>query len=97
VTVAVADILPSLAASQPISGPVARDDPRAAALVAAARAGDREAFGELVVMHERVVFRTALAALGAAKMRRTPHRRRSSSPGGSCRGFAAIRPSARGC
>ena len=34
-------------------------------LIEAARHGDREAFGELVTMHERVVFRTALAALGS--------------------------------
>lgn len=40
------------------------DEPRVRALVEAARTGDREAFGELVVMYERVVFRTALAALG---------------------------------
>jgi RNA polymerase sigma-70 factor (ECF subfamily) len=34
------------------------------ALVEAARAGDREAFGQLVQLHERVAVRTALAALG---------------------------------
>ncbi len=33
-------------------------------LLDAARAGDRDAFGELVTLHERAVFRTALAALG---------------------------------
>jgi len=32
--------------------------------VSAARAGDREAFGALVSIHERIVVRTALAALG---------------------------------
>ncbi len=32
--------------------------------MAAARDGSREAFGDLVRLHERVVFRTALAALG---------------------------------
>jgi RNA polymerase sigma-70 factor (ECF subfamily) len=41
-----------------------REAPRVQALVDAARAGDREAFGELVVLHERLVFRTSLAALG---------------------------------
>jgi RNA polymerase sigma-70 factor (ECF subfamily) len=35
-----------------------------ARLVDAAKAGDREAFGELVSLHEAVVYRTALAALG---------------------------------
>ena len=35
------------------------------ALVAAAQAGSQEAFGTLVAMYERVVFRTALAALGS--------------------------------
>jgi RNA polymerase sigma-70 factor (ECF subfamily) len=41
-----------------------RDIPGERALVAAAATGDREAFGELVLLHERVVVRTALAALG---------------------------------
>jgi len=41
-----------------------RDIPGERVLVAAAAAGDREAFGELVLLHERVVVRTALAALG---------------------------------
>jgi len=44
---------------------VERESPRLRALVEAARAGDREAFGDLVTLHERVVYRTALAALGA--------------------------------
>lgn len=43
---------------------VCREEPRTQALIEAARAGDREAFGELVAMHERAVFRTSLAALG---------------------------------
>jgi RNA polymerase sigma-70 factor (ECF subfamily) len=34
-------------------------------LIASAQAGDQTAFGSLVAMHERVVFRTALAALGS--------------------------------
>ena len=53
---------------------VDRDDPVPAtagdsaevrALIASARSGDQAAFGALVAMHERVVFRTALAALGS--------------------------------
>jgi len=43
--------------------PTCRDEPRVRALVTAAQNGHREAFGELVALHERVVFRTALAAL----------------------------------
>lgn len=42
-----------------------RDTPGERALVAAAATGDREAFGKLVLLHERVVVRTALAALGS--------------------------------
>jgi RNA polymerase sigma-70 factor (ECF subfamily) len=41
------------------------DSPEVRALVVAAREGDREAFGALVAIHERIVFRTALAALGS--------------------------------
>ena len=41
-----------------------RDVPGERALVAAAAAGDRDAFGELVLLHERCAVRTALAALG---------------------------------
>jgi RNA polymerase sigma-70 factor (ECF subfamily) len=44
--------------------PFDRDDPAERALVVAAQAGDRTAFGELVTRHEAMVFRTALAALG---------------------------------
>ena len=40
------------------------DTPEHTALVAAARAGSGEAFGQLVALHQRVVFRAALAALG---------------------------------
>ena len=50
------------------NGPVvvtAGDSPEVRALVSAARAGDREAFGALVSIHERLVVRTALAALGS--------------------------------
>jgi RNA polymerase sigma-70 factor (ECF subfamily) len=42
----------------------ARDPPEVHRLVAAARGGDRVAFGDLVTLHERLVYRTALAALG---------------------------------
>jgi RNA polymerase sigma-70 factor (ECF subfamily) len=39
------------------------DPPEVRALVAAARAGDRAAFDDLVTLYHRAVFRTALAAL----------------------------------
>lgn len=42
----------------------ARAIPGERALIAAAAAGDQGAFGELVLLHERVAVRTALAALG---------------------------------
>jgi RNA polymerase sigma-70 factor (ECF subfamily) len=41
-----------------------REIPGERALIDAARTGDHEAFGDLVQLHERVVVRTALAALG---------------------------------
>jgi RNA polymerase sigma-70 factor (ECF subfamily) len=41
-----------------------RDTAEERALVDAARAGDRDAFGTLVTRHERAVIRTAMAALG---------------------------------
>jgi RNA polymerase sigma-70 factor (ECF subfamily) len=41
-----------------------REDPDVERLVRAAVAGDREAFGDLITRHERIVYRTALAALG---------------------------------
>jgi RNA polymerase sigma-70 factor (ECF subfamily) len=41
-----------------------RETPQMRALIDAARAGSQEAFGELVALHERVVLRTAMAALG---------------------------------
>jgi len=41
-----------------------REIPGERALIEAARAGDHQAFGDLVQLHERVVVRTALAALG---------------------------------
>lgn len=49
---------------QPVAA-IVGDSPEVRALVAAAREGDREAFGALVSIHERVVVRTALAALGS--------------------------------
>jgi len=62
VTVAVADLV-SLA--DPQHSPVAegRDAPHVQALIDAARQGSREAFGDLVALHQRVAFHTALAAL----------------------------------
>ncbi len=50
--------------NQPVVASVG-DSPEVRALVAAAREGDREAFGALVSIHERIVVRTALAALGS--------------------------------
>jgi RNA polymerase sigma-70 factor (ECF subfamily) len=41
-----------------------RDSLAEQALVTSARAGDADAFGQLVQLHERIVVRTALAALG---------------------------------
>jgi RNA polymerase sigma-70 factor (ECF subfamily) len=64
VTAAVADFLTFVESNdQPRAA--SREDPRVLALIEAARLGDRQAFGELIGLHERVVFRTALAALGA--------------------------------
>jgi len=40
------------------------DAPEIRSLIAASREGDREAFGRLVRLHERVVVRVALAAVG---------------------------------
>jgi RNA polymerase sigma-70 factor (ECF subfamily) len=61
VTGAVADLL----TIGPVDGTAeSRESPQIVALVEAARAGDREAFGDLVTLHQRLVFRTALAALG---------------------------------
>lgn len=42
-----------------------RERPEHRLLIERARAGSRDAFGELVALHERVVFRAALAALGS--------------------------------
>ena len=53
-----------LPGSEPAAG-VIGDTPEVKALVAAAQAGDQDAFGSLVALHERVVVRTALAALGS--------------------------------
>jgi RNA polymerase sigma-70 factor, ECF subfamily len=62
VTVAVADLV---TLTDPLDTPLAeaREAPHVQALVEAARGGSREAFGDLVALNERVVFRTALAAL----------------------------------
>jgi RNA polymerase sigma-70 factor (ECF subfamily) len=50
--------------ADPVDSRLCREEPRVQALVDAARTGDREAFGDLVAMYERVVLRTSLAALG---------------------------------
>lgn len=64
VTVTVADLV---TLAQPSDAPLAegRDTPEVQALVAAAREGNREAFGDLVLLNQRPVFRAALAALGS--------------------------------
>lgn len=59
----------ALARLVPVASPtaLAGDEPpaRELALLEAAQAGDRTAFGDLIGLHEQAVFRTALAALGA--------------------------------
>lgn len=63
VTAVVADVLRvAPLAELPVSE--GRDPARVTALLEAARAGSHDAFGELVTLHERMVFRVALAALG---------------------------------
>ena len=47
----------------PLSEPIGADTGDVLALVEAARLGDRDAFGALVVLYERAAVRTALAAL----------------------------------
>jgi DNA-binding GntR family transcriptional regulator len=64
VTAAVANLL-TIARSTGAPAADERESPQMRALIAAARAGDRDAFGDLVTRHQRVVYRTALAALGA--------------------------------
>jgi RNA polymerase sigma-70 factor (ECF subfamily) len=62
VTVAVADLV---ALTDPQDPPCSegRDAPHVQTLVRAAREGSREAFGDLVTLHQRAAFHTALAAL----------------------------------
>jgi len=62
VTVAVADLV-TLTDPQDAQIAEGRESPHIQALVEAARRGDREAFGDLVALHERIVLRTTLAAL----------------------------------
>ncbi len=62
VTVAVADLV-TLTDPQDAQTAEGRESPHVRALVEAARRGDREAFGDLVALHERIVLRTTLAAL----------------------------------
>ena len=62
VTATVADLL-TMAPDQDRAPAEARESAEVQALVQAARAGSRDAFSDLVLLHERVVLRTALAAL----------------------------------
>jgi RNA polymerase sigma-70 factor (ECF subfamily) len=64
VTAAVAPLSP-LADLMDVRPAAGREKPHVQALIDAARGGDQGAFGDLVVLHERVVYRTALAALGS--------------------------------
>ena len=59
-----ADVAGFVLIAPPHAPPADRETPQLRALIDAARAGSREAFGELVSLHERVVMRTAMAALG---------------------------------
>ena len=63
VTAAVADFL-RVAPLAEIPVAEGRDPARVRELLDLARAGSHEAFGELVTLHERAVFRVTLAALG---------------------------------
>jgi RNA polymerase sigma-70 factor (ECF subfamily) len=63
VTVAVADLL-TIADPADVIPAESREAPHVRVLLAEAREGSRAAFGELVTLYQRVVFRTALAALG---------------------------------
>jgi RNA polymerase sigma-70 factor (ECF subfamily) len=63
VTVAVADLLTLPPGA--VNLHESRDSAEVLALVADARTGSQVAFGELVTMHQRAVFRTAMAALGS--------------------------------
>jgi RNA polymerase sigma-70 factor (ECF subfamily) len=63
VTAAVADLL-TIVPARDASAPEGLETPELRLLVEAAKAGDRDAFGRLVEVHERVVIRTAMAALG---------------------------------
>ena len=61
VTAAVASLVNALPLDRAVTAD--RDTAEERALVEAARAGDRDAFGALVTRHERAVLRTAMAAL----------------------------------
>ena len=64
VTATVADLV-TLVDSADVPLAEGRDTPDVQALVAAARAGSREAFGDLILLNQRPVFRAAFAALGS--------------------------------
>jgi len=63
VTAVVADLL-TIVPAHDGHAPRESESSEVRALVDAARAGDREAFGRLVDLHEHAVIRTAMAALG---------------------------------
>jgi RNA polymerase sigma-70 factor (ECF subfamily) len=58
-------LMDRLNAEEPLPFATVGDTAEVRTLIAAAQTGDQAAFGALVAMHERVVFRTALAALGS--------------------------------
>jgi RNA polymerase sigma-70 factor (ECF subfamily) len=60
-----ADVAGFVTIAPPHAQPADRETPQIRGWIDAARGGDPEAFGELVSLHERVVLRTAMAALGA--------------------------------
>jgi RNA polymerase sigma-70 factor, ECF subfamily len=66
VTAAVASLV-TIAGPDDRSRAEDRETPHVRTLLAAALSGDHDAFGELVTLHQRLVFRTALAALGATE------------------------------
>jgi RNA polymerase sigma-70 factor (ECF subfamily) len=59
-----ADVARFVSTVSPQAQAADRETPQVRALIDAARSGSQEAYGELVMLHERVVLRTAMAALG---------------------------------
>ncbi len=68
-----------------------------AELVALARQGDHEAFGELVTRHQTAVYRAALAAVGSPAEAEDAARTPSSAPTGGSARSAATPASRPGC